>query len=162
MQTIMMGLKSVPGVMGGMLSDERGNVLSHSFPPFFDQATLKGAAELMADNSIGLQEATGDVKLFDIRSELGRIIVKTLPRMFVSVLCEPAVNIQLLFISLNVAIKKLEKLPPEQFAVQAEKSAEPLAAPKTVIEKKVEKPAAAPTQQHALEKLQGWMENKFT
>lgn len=128
MQTIMMGLKTVPGVMGGMLSDDRGNVLTHSFPSFFDQGTLSGAADLIADNAIGLQEATGDVKLFDIRTELGRIIVKALPHMFISVLCEPAVNIQLLFISLNVAIKKIEKLPPEQFVVQTATQAEPAAA----------------------------------
>ena len=113
--------------MGGMLSDDRGDVLTHSFPSFFDQSTLSGAAELIADNAIGLQEATGDVRLFDIRTELGRIIVKALPRMYVSVLCEPAVNIQLLFISLNVAIKKIEKLPPEQLVAQTTKQAEPVA-----------------------------------
>lgn len=118
MQTIMMNLNSIPGVMGGMLSDEFGNVLAHSLPTFFDQTSLKGVADLVADNTIGLQEATGDVRLFDVQTELGRIIIKILPRMFVSVLCEPAVNFQLLLISLNVAIKKLEKLAPERFVAQ--------------------------------------------
>ncbi|HIJ81312.1 MAG TPA: hypothetical protein HPP76_06360 [Desulfuromonadales bacterium] len=114
MQSIMLGLTTVPGVMGGMLTDERGNVLADSFPGFFDKGTLKGAAELLLDNTIGLQDVTGGVKLFDIRFELGRIIIKTLPRMFMVVLCQPTVNIQLLFISLNVAIKKLEKIAVEQ------------------------------------------------
>lgn len=118
MQSIMLGLTSVPGVMGGMLSDERGNVLAHSFPPYFDPGTLKGAAELLQDNTIGLHEATGGVRLFDIRFELGRLIIKTLPNMFVVILCQPAVNIQLLFISLNVAIKKLEKLSIDSHLVQ--------------------------------------------
>jgi len=123
MQAIMLGLTSVPGVMGGMLSDERGNILAHSFPPYFDTATIKGAAELLQDNTVGLQDATGGVKLFDIRFELGRLIIKTLPHMFVTVLCQPTVNIQLLFISLNVAIKKLERvsidLTPPQPAIPA-------------------------------------------
>jgi len=123
MQAIMLGLTTVPGVMGGMLSDERGNVLAHSFPSYFDMATLKGAAELLQDNTAGLLDVTGGVKLFDIRSELGRLIIKPLPHMFVVVLCQPSVNIQLLYISLNVAIKKLEKLsvasPPAQPAQQA-------------------------------------------
>lgn len=110
MQNIMHSLTTVPGVMGGMLSDERGNVLAHSFPAYFDAGTIKGAADLLQDNTIGLQEISGGVKLFDIRCELGRLIIKTCPRMFVTILCQPAVNIQLLFISLNIAIKKLEKI----------------------------------------------------
>jgi len=118
MQAIMLGLTTVPGVMGAMLSDERGNVLAHSFPAYFDAGTIKGAAELLQDNTVGLQDATGGVKLLDIRFELGRLIIKTLPHMFVVVLCQPAVNIQLLFISLNVAIKKLEKLSADQPPIQ--------------------------------------------
>lgn len=118
MQAIMLGLTSVPGVMGGMLSDERGNILAHSFPPYFDATTIKGAAELLQDNTVGLQDVTGGVKLFDIRFELGRLIIKPLPQMFLVVLCQPAVNLQLLFISLNVAVKKIEKLPKDDLVAQ--------------------------------------------
>ena len=125
MQAIMLGLTTVPGVMGGMLSDERGNVLAHAFPPLFDQGTLKGAADLLLDNTVGLQEATGGVKLFDMRFELGRIIIKTLPRMFLVILCQPSVNVQLLFISINVAIKKLEKLSVDNLLVQTTQQALP-------------------------------------
>ena len=127
MQSIMLSLTSVPGVMGGMLSDERGNILAHSFPPYFDAGTIKGAAELLQDNTIGLQDITGGVKLFDIRFELGRLIIKTLPRMFIVILCQPAVNIQLLLISLNVAIKKIEKLSTEAPALQADRQSAPQA-----------------------------------
>jgi predicted regulator of Ras-like GTPase activity (Roadblock/LC7/MglB family) len=105
----MLGLTSVPGVMGGMLSDEHGKILAHSFPPYFDSETIKGAAELLQDNTIGLQDITGGVKLFDIRCDLGRLIIKSIPHMIIAVLCQSTVNVQLLFISLNVAIKKLEK-----------------------------------------------------
>lgn len=125
MQAIMLGLTTVPGVMGGLLSDERGNVLAHSFPPLFDQGTLKGATELLLDNTVGLHEATGGVKLFDMRFELGRVIIKTLPRMFLVILCQPAVNVQLLFISVNVAIKKLEKLSVDNLLAQTAQQALP-------------------------------------
>lgn len=125
MQTIMLGLTTVPGVMGGMLSDERGNVLAHSFPPYFDKGTIKGAADLLQDNTTGLQDITGGVKLFDIRFELGRLIIKTLPQMFVFVLCQPTVNVQLLHISLNVAVKKLEKLSIDNLLVQTAQQTSP-------------------------------------
>ena len=129
MQAIMLSLTSVPGVMGSMLSDERGTVLAQSFPSYFDMVTLKGAAELLQDNVVGLQDVTGGVKLFDIRCELGRLIIKTLPSMFVTVLCQPAVNVQLLFISLNVAIKKLEKLSVDSLLAQTARQAAPQITP---------------------------------
>lgn len=121
----MLGLTTVPGVMGGMLSDEQGNVLAHSFPAIFDQGSLKDAADMLLHNTDGLQEATGEVKLIDMRFELGRIIIKRLPHTFLMILCQPTVNVQLLFISVNVAIKKLEKMLPGQMVVQAATSAEP-------------------------------------
>jgi predicted regulator of Ras-like GTPase activity (Roadblock/LC7/MglB family) len=157
MQTVMLGLKSVPGVMGSMLSDTQGNVLVHSFPLIFDQATLTNIAMLISDNSLGLQEATGDVKLIDIRYELGRIIIKTLPRCFVTVLCEPGINVQLLTITLNVVIKKLEKFSDEQFAALAPKPAAVEAAPK-----QAEKAAPAPeaVKKHWLERMQDGFESK--
>lgn len=125
MQAILLGLTTVPGVMGGMLSDERGNVLSHSFQPAFDKGTLQTAAELLLDNTIGLHEATGGVKLFDMRFEMGRIIIKTLPRMFMVILCKPTVNAQLLLISINVAIKKIEKLSADNLPAKTTHQAMP-------------------------------------
>ncbi len=157
MQTIMLGMKSVPGVMGSMCSDSRGNVLAHTFPALFDQSALKGLAELIHDNSLGLHEATGEVRLFDIRAELGRIIIKTMPRVFLTVLCEPAVNAQLLMISLNVAVKKIEKFTDEQLQALAPKLSESVPKPTAV------KQAAQvePEKKHALVTLQDWFEKRM-
>lgn len=155
----MLSLTAVPGVMGGLLSDDQGNVLAHSFPPYFDASSLKEAAGMLQDTTAGLQDVTGGVKLYDVRFELGRLIIKTLPRLFMVVLCQPAVNIQLLFISMNVAIKKIEKLSPEQFIVQTahqEVSTPGPAAAKTP--EKAAAPPAPPQKLHALERLQGWVE----
>jgi predicted regulator of Ras-like GTPase activity (Roadblock/LC7/MglB family) len=127
MQSIMLSLGTVPGVMGAMLSDQRGNVLAHSFPPLFDQGTLKGAADLLMDNTDGLHDATGGVKLFDMRFELGRVLIKALPRMFLVILCQPNVNVQLLSISINVAIKKLEKLSADNLLLQTAQQTQPQA-----------------------------------
>lgn len=159
----MLGLTTVPGVMGGMLSDENGNVLAHSFPPYFDESALSDAAGFLQDTSAGLQDVTGGVKLYDIRFELGRLIIKALPHLFIVVLCQPAVNIQLLFISMNVAIKKIEKLAPEQFVVHTIKPAESVPTATSAAEKSPRGSIAppAPDQKHALERLQGWVENKF-
>lgn len=159
MQTIMLGLKSVAGVMGSMLSDEKGNVLAHSFPAIFDQSTLNDVAVLINDNSLGLQEVTGGVKLFDIRTGLGRIIVKPLPRMVITVLCETTINVQLLSISLNVVAKKLEKFSDEQMAALVRTPEAPAPAFKPDVVK-----AAAPVppvKKHWLERMQDNLESKI-
>lgn len=150
MQSIMLGLTTVPGVMGGMLSDEKGNVLAHSFPPYFDIGTIKGAAELLQDNTVGLQEITGGVKLFDIRFELGRLIIKTLPRMFVVILCQPTANIQLLLISLNVAIKKLENISSSHLPVQTAHQVAPPVQPPPVAAAAPRPATAAPDRYRAV------------
>lgn len=157
MQSIMLGLKSVPGVMGSMLSDAQGNVLAHSLPSIFDQGTLKNIAALINDNSLGLQEVTGEVRLFDIRYELGRVIIKSLPRFFISVLCEPTVNVQLLTITLNVAVKKIEKIPADQLAALTPQPVSPVAEP--AAEKAVAPPV--PVKKHWLEKMQDGFESKM-
>jgi len=139
MESIILSLTTVPGVIGGMLTDEQGNILGQSFPPTFDQGTLKRAADLLLDNMAGMQDATGGAKLFDMRFELGRIIIKALPRMFLVMLCNPSVNVQLLLISLNVASANLEKIahsarekPPVAPVVQAPADIKP--SPSEVIE----------------------------
>jgi hypothetical protein len=113
---------------------------------------------MLQDTSAGLHDVTGGVKLYDVRFELGRLIIKALPHLFVVVLCQPTINIQLLFISMNVAIKKIEKLSPEQFVIQTPKR--DVSASGSTAAKAPEKLPApqAPVQKHALERLQGWVE----
>ncbi|HEY3309814.1 MAG TPA: roadblock/LC7 domain-containing protein [Desulfuromonadaceae bacterium] len=124
MQTVLQSLHSVPGIIGGVLSDDDGSVLAHSFPSVFDLSALQGICNNLNFNVMGLQEASGGVKLLDLRFEHGRVIVKTMPNLFLLLLCEQTVNLQLLFISINVAVKKLEK-------IYALNPLTPLAAPPT-------------------------------
>lgn len=110
MHSVLQSLHSVPGIIGGLLSDDDGGVLAHSFPPIFDLSSLQTISSGLNYNIMGLQDATGGVKLLDLRFEHGRIVVKPLPNHFLLMLCEPNLNLQLLSISMNVAIKKIEKL----------------------------------------------------
>jgi len=110
MQAVLHNLHTVPGVIGGLLTDDDGAVLAHSFPPVFDLASLQGVCANLNFNLLGLQDATGGAKLLDLRFEHGRVIIKAMPNLFMLLLCEQGINLQLLYISMNVAIKKLEKL----------------------------------------------------
>ena len=110
MQATLLSLHTVPGVIGGLLSDDDGAVLAHSFPPVFDLPSLQGVCSNLNFNIHGLQEATGGVKLLDLRFDHGRVIVRSLQNQVLLLLCEQSVNLQLLTISVNVAIRKIEKL----------------------------------------------------
>jgi len=110
MQATLQSLHTIPGVIGGMLVDDNGTMLSHSFPPVFDLQTLQGISSNLNYNIMGLHEPTGGAKLLDLRFEHGRVVIKTMPNQFLLLLCEQTVNLHLLLISVNVATKKLEKM----------------------------------------------------
>ena len=126
MQAVLTQINSVPGIVGSMLCDEDGKLAAHIFPPLFDSSLMSEAAAALADSALGLQSATGTVELIDLRYNDARIVVKTMPQSFLILLCTKAVNMQLLTISLNVAIKKLEKLFT---AYMVQVQAAPVAAP---------------------------------
>jgi predicted regulator of Ras-like GTPase activity (Roadblock/LC7/MglB family) len=110
MQAVLRNLHSVPGVIGGLLTNDESSIMANSFPPVFDLTSLQEACSNLNFNILGLADATAGVKLLDLRFEHGRIIVKSMPDLLLLLLCEQTVNLQLLSISINVAAKKFEKV----------------------------------------------------
>ncbi|MFA7405664.1 MAG: roadblock/LC7 domain-containing protein [Pelobacteraceae bacterium] len=124
MKDILHHINSVDGVMGSALFTPKGDVLAHAFPALIDAASLKKAASLILECSYGLQMSL-TLDLLDFRYSDGRIIVKTFPGAMLFLMCANTINLQVLSITLNLAIKKLEaKLPngapeaPQQSAVE--------------------------------------------
>ena len=110
MQAVLQSLHSVQGVIGGLLTDDDSSVMAHTFPPVFDLTSLQEVCSNLNFNVMGLNDATGGVKLLDLRFAHGRVIAKSMPNLLLLLLCEQTINLQLLSISINVAIKKLEKI----------------------------------------------------
>jgi predicted regulator of Ras-like GTPase activity (Roadblock/LC7/MglB family) len=110
MQTVLQQINAVPGVAGSLICDEEGRLMAQQFPAGYDTTVLQGAAATLAESSVGLQSAAGEVEMLDLRYNEGRIIVKPLPNAFLLMVCNKTINQQLLLISVNVAMKKLEKL----------------------------------------------------
>ncbi|HEY6838958.1 MAG TPA: roadblock/LC7 domain-containing protein [Geobacteraceae bacterium] len=110
MQAVLTQINSMPGIVGSLVCDEDGRLTAQAFPPLFDTTMLDQAAAILADSTFGLQSATGSVDLLDLRYNEARIVVKPMSHSFLLLLCTKAVNMQLLTISLNVAIKKLERV----------------------------------------------------
>lgn len=113
MQDILRHINSIEGVIGSAVFNEKGSVLSHAFPPLIDAASLKRAAELTLECVHGLQIAQ-TLEVLDLRYGEGRIIIKTFPGAMLCLMCAKNINLQVLFITLNLAVKKLETLVPKE------------------------------------------------
>lgn len=113
MQDILRHINSVEGVIGSAVFNEKGTVLSHAFPPLIDATALKRAAELTLECIHGLQIAQ-TLEIIDLRYAEGRIIIKAFPGAMLCLLCAKNINLQVLTITLNLAVKKLETLLPQE------------------------------------------------
>lgn len=109
MENVLQQVKAVPGVVGCMVCDDHDRLVSHVFPSLFDREMLGAAIGTVSQNLPGLKDFTGGVKMVDFRFQSGRLVVKPIAGGCLVILCEGSVNLQALIISVNVAIKQLEK-----------------------------------------------------
>jgi predicted regulator of Ras-like GTPase activity (Roadblock/LC7/MglB family) len=112
MQDILRYINSVEGVIGSAVFSENGAVVDHAFPPIIDTNSLKTVAGLVLECTHGLQIAQS-LEILDLRYSEGRIIIKAFPGALLCLLCAKSINLQVLTITLNLAVKKLEALLPK-------------------------------------------------
>jgi predicted regulator of Ras-like GTPase activity (Roadblock/LC7/MglB family) len=143
MEEVLKQIKTVPGTLGCMVFDDHGHLISHVFPGIFDSKLLMAAVSTVSDKLAGLKDPTGGVKTIDFRFQNGRILVKPVDGGCLVILCEGTINLQTLIISLNVAVKQVERnlktagpvTPTQQAPVAAPPSAGSTASPQDLIEK---------------------------
>ena len=123
MQEILRHINSVEGVIGSAVLNERGDVLDHAFPALIDGTAIRKAAALTLECAHGLQ-IPQSLEILDLRYADGRVIVKVFPNAMIYLLCAKNINLQVLTITLNLAVRKLEALlvPREQAPVDLPKS----------------------------------------
>jgi predicted regulator of Ras-like GTPase activity (Roadblock/LC7/MglB family) len=118
MQDILRYINSVEGVIGSAVFNDHGAVVDQAFPPIIDSNALKSAAGLALECVHGLQIAQS-FDILDLRYTEGRIIIKAFPCAMLCLLCAKTINLQVLTITLNLAVKKLEALLPSAAATTA-------------------------------------------
>jgi predicted regulator of Ras-like GTPase activity (Roadblock/LC7/MglB family) len=110
MESVLKQLNTVPGVVGSMVCDVEGGVVSRTFPALFDDQVLTSAARILVDGAAGLETVTGKVGMIDLRYADARIVVRPMTGGHLLLLCAAQLNVQLLNISASVAVPKLERL----------------------------------------------------
>jgi len=111
MQDILRYINSVDGVIGSAVFNQNGVVVDHAFPPIIDAASLKEVSRLLMECTHTLQ-INQSLDILDLRYAEGRIIVKAFPGAMLCLLCAKNMNLQVLTITLNLAVKKLESMLP--------------------------------------------------
>jgi predicted regulator of Ras-like GTPase activity (Roadblock/LC7/MglB family) len=121
MENILKDINAVVGVTGSFVSNEDGYVLSRLMPSVFDDQMLSNVSRTMAQTIAGLKIAQqSEVGNIDLLYNDGRLIVKDVGEGCLCILCVKRINVPLLNLTANVAVKKLQgKL----------KEAEPIASP---------------------------------
>lgn len=130
MQTLLQQITAIDGVIGCSLYDEQGKILAAACPLVLDESQLGIAAGAMLDCLHALQ-VSQILSGMELRFSEGRMLIRPLKGAYINVLCSKTVNLSMVNITLNLALRKLEQMLPL-----------PGAAP-TAVEAPVAAPAAA-------------------
>jgi predicted regulator of Ras-like GTPase activity (Roadblock/LC7/MglB family) len=123
METILKDINAIVGVTGAFVCDDEGQILARLMPNVFDTNLLSPVGRTMAQTIAGLKIArrrkVGDV---DLLYDQGRLIVKSLDEGYLCILCACRINVPLLNLTANVAVKKLGQRIKELRAIAAFRS----------------------------------------
>ncbi len=110
MQAILEDINAMSGVLGSFVCDEDGQTMARALPAIYDDEMLAQAGRTAAQTTTGLWMAkrrpAGEI---DLLFSNGRLIVKVLDSACLCILCTPRLNLPLLNMTANVAVKKLQK-----------------------------------------------------
>ena len=117
MQTVLDQMNTLPGIVGSMVYNPEGRVLAKGFPALFDAEALGSAAGVLLYGVQGMEVAAGTISTLDLRYGESRIVVRPIKGANLLLLCTRQANLQLLNISVGMAIPKIEKLVATQAAI---------------------------------------------
>ncbi|MEO0249275.1 MAG: roadblock/LC7 domain-containing protein [candidate division WOR-3 bacterium] len=124
MEDILKDLNAMVGVTGCFVCNDEGQVLASSLPTLFDETTLSTIGRTIAQTMAGLEAARRrKISDMDLIYEQGRLVAKNLGEGCLCILCVRHINVPLLNLRANVAVKKLSSLLKVR-EVEAEKAVE--------------------------------------
>jgi predicted regulator of Ras-like GTPase activity (Roadblock/LC7/MglB family) len=111
MEDILKDINAVVGVTGSFVCNGEGQVSASALPDLFDETILSTVGRTMAQTLAGLATARrrkiGDI---DLIYDQGRLITKNIGEGCLCILCVRHINVPLLNLTANVAVKKLVQL----------------------------------------------------
>lgn len=164
MESLLTDVNAVIGVTGSFVADRKGKILARALPSIYDGASLELVARTMMQTFTGLETArrrkVGDI---DIVFRDGRLLMKPFGDGCVGILTVPRINIALLNLTANVAVRKIHEEIKQRSAAQPGAEA-PAAAPVAVPAAPTAPPAlraASPRESAALDLIRAAGERKL-
>lgn len=122
MKDILQHINSVDGVIGSALFSNKGEVFANALPGLIDATSIKKIAALTLECTHGLQMSQ-TLDIMDLRYSDGRAVVKAFPGALLFLFCANSINLQVLSITINLAVKRLEAKLPAENTVAAQQPA---------------------------------------
>lgn len=113
-ETALQQLAAVPGVVGSLVFDQRGEVLASAFPPVFDAGGLRALADRLSADGYFQEWMSGESGALELRYLDGHVLVRTIDRSWLLVLCTAQANAQLLSMSLTQVVRRLRTPDPSR------------------------------------------------
>lgn len=107
MEEILKQINAVTGVSGAFVCTADGGLVAKAMPDDFDAASLDMAARVASQTIEALEVSGQRVVEADLLFGQGRLILKNLRGGILVILCSRAINIPLLNLTANLAVKKL-------------------------------------------------------
>ena len=108
MEDILKDINAVLGVTGCFVCNGEGQVLASALPDLFDETILSTVGRIMAQTMAGLATARRrKINDIDLVYDQGRFIAKNLGEGCLCILCVRKINVPLLNLTANLAVRKL-------------------------------------------------------
>lgn len=117
MDLVLKQLATVPGVVGALVFDARGQVVSNGFPAVFDASALGQVAQGLADDAYFGEWTADEAATWELRFADGLVTVRRAEPGWLLVLSTPQLNVQLLSMSVTQAVRRLKAARPAAPAV---------------------------------------------
>jgi hypothetical protein len=134
MNQVLEEVKAIPGVVGGFIFNSRNGIAANNLPPVFRDAKLmsigKTASKMYASGKLSFSDVT-EISLYYEESVI--IVREAADGLFLLMICDPSVNINLLNMSVKLIMDEF-KVPAAGDAQAAGKKEAPVQQKKVTVE----------------------------
>ncbi|NIS82055.1 MAG: hypothetical protein GTO14_18030 [Anaerolineales bacterium] len=110
METILTEIDDVIGVRGSFVVGADGEVAATTMSAVYESRELNSAGRALQRTIEGLQiESDQTVIEMNLQYSGGRLVVKSVDKGCLVILCEPDINVSLLNLTANVAVRKISE-----------------------------------------------------
>jgi predicted regulator of Ras-like GTPase activity (Roadblock/LC7/MglB family) len=109
-ENILADIDGVIGVRGSFVVNADGKVISTTLPSSYDDSELSAAGGILQKTIEGLQIASGRESIeMNLLFSDGRLVVKSADKGCLVMLCVPEINVALLNLTANIAVRKISE-----------------------------------------------------